>query len=414
MRAQGSLSAAGVALLFTLLASPAHAQDESRQSAPIVRVYSQSGGIASNYVTPAIEVSEDAYVFAVSLDLDGQIHVLHPDYPGISVRILSHNQLRLPNFFAGFSRGRYDETGRNISNYDYDVASENDSRGTVIALASRAPLRLERVESGGDWNLETIRRLIENRAPASSAHALAAYLGAKGESIGTDYMRFASARYNDSYASSPLYGCDLYYGGYSPGLALSRLAVLDRVGQLRRSGRSVRILGYDFCGMPIVAYGPSVQNRYRPRTPRDPSDTLVTKGHVRPPRSGQSAESFPRAAIGTFPLTRRGETRQTGDALITPPRQNRRDPDGIFAAPRNEGQVTALGERNRVHTERSASQRAESGFIGTLPARESPRPIVREAPVVHERPSSTPPSQPRAQQQHQSRPAPVFVRPPRR
>jgi hypothetical protein len=397
MRASESISAVGVgALLFTLLASPAPAQDEARQSPPTVRVYSQSGGIASNYVTPAIEVSEAAYVFAISLDLDGQIHVLHPDYPGISVRILGHNQLRLPNFFAGFSRSRYDEGGREVSNYDYDVASENDSRGTVIALASRAPLRLERVESGGDWNVETIRRLIENRAPASAAHALAAYLGANGESIGTDYMRFASTR-NDYYASNALYDCDLYYGGYNPGLAVSRLAVLNRVGQMRRSGRSVRILGYDFCGMPIVAYGPSAPNRYRPRTPRDPSDTLVTKGHVRPRRSGQSGESFPRAALGTFPLTRPGETRQAGDVLIRPPRQNRRDPREISADPR-----------------------AESRVIGTLPARDYPRPIVREAPVVREapivreRPSSPPPPPPRAQPQPQSRPAPVFVRPPRR
>jgi hypothetical protein len=417
MRAPGSTSAAGVAaLLFMLLASPASAQDESRQSAPTIRVYSQSGAIASNYVTPAIEVSEDAYVFAVSLDLDGQIHILHPDYPGISVRILSHNQLRLPNFFAGFSqRGTtYDGSGRYVSNSDYNVDSENETRGTVIALASRAPFRLDRVESGGDWNIATIRGLIEHRAPASAAHALAAYLGAKGESIGTDYMRFASAQYHDYYASNPLYGCDLYYEGYSPGLALSRLAVLNRVGQMRRSGRSVSILGYDFCGMPIVAYGPSQPNtRYRPRTPRDPSDTLVTKGHVRPRRSDQSAERFPRAALGTFPLTRRGETPRAGDVLITPPRQNRRDPREIFADPRNEGRVSGLAERSRVPTERAAPPRAETGFIGTLPRREYPRPIVREAPVVHERPSSPPPPPPRTQPQTQSRPAPVFVRPPR-
>src|SRR3981081_23512 len=106
MRVAKSASAVGVAaLLVTLLASPSTAQNESREKAPSVRVYSQNGAIASNYVTPAIQVSEDAYVFAVSLDLDGQIQVLHPDFPGISVRILEHKQLRLPNFFAGFFRG---------------------------------------------------------------------------------------------------------------------------------------------------------------------------------------------------------------------------------------------------------------------------------------------------------------------
>src|ERR1700716_4681773 len=141
MRGARSASAAGGAALFvTLLAASSGAQDGPRQRAPSIRVYSQNGAIASNYVTPAIEVSEDAYVFAVSLDLDGQIQVLHPAFPGISVRILQHRQLRLPNFFAGFShRGStYDASGRYASYSDY-YGGRDDSRGTVIALASRAP-----------------------------------------------------------------------------------------------------------------------------------------------------------------------------------------------------------------------------------------------------------------------------------
>lgn len=391
MRGTRSAAAAGVAaLLITLLASPSAAQDESRQRAPRIRVYSQSGPIASNYVTPAIEVSEDAYVFAVSFDLDGQIQILHPAFPGISVRMLKNKELRLPNFFAGFSRNEYDGSGRYVNSSDY-VGGDNDSRGSVIALASRAPFNLERVESDGDWNISTIRRLIEHRTPAAAAQALAAYLGAKGESIGMDYMPFAPAQYHDYYASGPLYSCDLYYGGNGPGLAISRLAVLNRVAQLRHGGRSVSILGYDFCGMPIVAYGPSPNTRYRPRTPRGPSDTLVTKGHVRPPRSGQSPEGYPRATIGTFPLEWRNERPRAADVLITAPRQS------------------------RMPVERSAPPRAETGFIGTMPAREYPRPIVHEpAPVAHERPSSPPPPPPRTQSQPQSRPAPLFVRPPPR
>ncbi|HXL85684.1 MAG TPA: hypothetical protein VN927_00645, partial [Gemmatimonadaceae bacterium] len=248
MRAERSASAMGVAaLLIALVAPPSHAQDRSRERAPIIRVYSQNGAIESNYITPAIEVSEDAYVFAVSMDLDGQIQVLHPDFPGISVRILQHKQLRLPNFFAGFSQsaGRFDASGRYVSSFDDYAGNYSDTRGTVIALASRAPFDLERVEMDGDWNISAIRGLIEHRAPASAAYALAEYLGAKGESIGTDYMRFAPAGRQHYYAQNALYGCDLYYGGYSPGLAISRLGVLNRVAQLRRDGRSVRIVGYD-------------------------------------------------------------------------------------------------------------------------------------------------------------------------
>src|ERR1700716_230133 len=184
MRGARSASAAGGAALFvTLLAASSGAQDGPRQRAPSIRVYSQNGAITSRYVTPAIEVSEDAYVFAVSFDLDGQIQILHPDFPGISVRILSHKQLRLPNFFAGFSRGegRYDASGRYASYSDSRAGGANDSRGTVIALASRVPFNLERVESGGDWNISAIRGLIEHRAPSGAAQALAAYLGMKGE-----------------------------------------------------------------------------------------------------------------------------------------------------------------------------------------------------------------------------------------
>jgi hypothetical protein len=387
------------------LASASAAQDESSQRAPSIRVYSQNGPIASNYVTPAIEVSEDAYVFAVSMDLDGQIQILHPDNPGISVRILKHRQLRLPNFFAGFSRGAgsYDGAGRYVGYSDYYAGSDNDSRGTVIALASRAPFNLERVESDGDWNISAIRRLVENRSPASAAHALAAYLGAKGEPIGTDYMHFASAQYHDYYASNSLYPCDLYYGGYGPSLGINRLAVLNQVAQLRRGGRSVAVLGYDFCGMPIVAYGPSRTNtRFQPFKPRNPDDSVRGRDHVRPRGWGQSAEGTPRAAaIGTFPITRRANLPQTGDATVTAPRPSGRDPRGIFNDRRNEGRADASAERSRMPVERSAPRRAETGFIGTQPSREYSQPLFREAPPQR---SSPPPPAPRMQSEPRSRP----------
>ena len=198
MRATGLGTAAVCsALLLCLLASASQAQEASRQRAPVIRVYSQDGAIASSYVTPAIEVSENAYVFAVMMDLDGHIQVLHPDFPGISIRIQSRKQLRLPNFFAGYNApmetgGRYTRSG--VVSYDRDQMLGNDTRGSVIALASRAPFRLELVEANGDWDIAEIRRLIEHRSPANAAQSLARYLGAKGEPIGQDYMRFAGQR----------------------------------------------------------------------------------------------------------------------------------------------------------------------------------------------------------------------------
>jgi hypothetical protein len=396
--------------------------------------------VVSNYVTPAIEVSEDAYVFAVSLDLDGQIQVLHPDFPGISVRILEHRQLRLPNFFAGFShrRGVYDTNGRYVTYSDYYASDDYDSRGTVIALASRAPFNLARVESDGDWNIAAIRRLIEHRSPASAARALAAYLGAKGEAIGTDFMRFAPARnlyYSSNYfPSTALYRCDLYDGGYSSGVAFSRLAVLNRVAQLQLAGQSVSIVGYDFCGMPIVVYGPSERGRsLRPITPpRNPADTLGG-GTRAPPRSGPPLGIIPRRAeIETLPITRRAEPPQVGHVTIEAPRPGRRDPRDKLIDPRNEAGDGGVVERNRVLIERSPP-RAETPVIGTQPAREYSKPIFREAPeprpepsrepdrspprsappVVHEQPSSPPPPPPRTQPEPRQKPVADPVPPPR-
>ncbi|HEY3747273.1 MAG TPA: hypothetical protein VGL17_13570, partial [Gemmatimonadaceae bacterium] len=208
MRGSRAASVLGVAALAVgALASSAAAQQGSSRGAPNIRVYSRSGvGVVSNYVEPAIEISENAYVFAVSLDLNGQIQVLQPDFPGISVRIASGRELKLPNFFAGFTNGGTGvgtAYGRNVGDYRSTAyaAQENDTRGTVIALASRAPFNLDRIASAGDWNISAIRGLIEYRSPAAAAQALASYLGARGEPIGRDYMRFAGGRQN-YYASS--------------------------------------------------------------------------------------------------------------------------------------------------------------------------------------------------------------------
>ena len=113
-----------LALLLASATSPSQAQ-AARRGPPIIRIYSDNGvdyiGTTS-YITPRIELAENAYVFAVEMDMDGQIQVLHPDFPGLSVRIAAHKSLQLPNFFVGFNSSRYGGTSyANLdqSNYDY-------------------------------------------------------------------------------------------------------------------------------------------------------------------------------------------------------------------------------------------------------------------------------------------------------
>src|SRR6266516_458809 len=268
------------ALLLCALAAPSAAQERVRQRAPIIRVYSENGSDVlgtTTYVTPAIQVAENAYVFAVSMDLDGNIQVLHPDLPGISVRIAAHRQLRLPNFFTGFAQqDRYDRIYSSVTNPGYYRNGYLDSRGTVIALASRAPFNLELIESGGDWDISAIRPLIENRSPQDAAQALASYLGAKGEPIGRDYMRFAGGRtYGYAYGGYgyDYYGydpCTAYYGyGFGP---LRQVQFYRYLSSLPARGQHVRILGYDVCGFTILAPLTSPVTGYfpAPRPPHNP------------------------------------------------------------------------------------------------------------------------------------------------
>jgi hypothetical protein len=373
---------ATAAFLLAVLASPSAAQYGARAGAPIVHIYSQNGpGVESNYVTPAIQVSEDAYVFAVSMDLDGQIQVLHPDYPGISVRIRRQQQLRLPNFFAGFRQpdgGMLDATGQYANSPGYG-RYEDDTRGTVIALASRAPFDLERVESGGDWDILAIRGLIERRSPASAAQALASYLGAKGEPIGRDYLRFAGAHQN-YYASDGLYSCDLYYRGNRSAIAFRRRDMLDRVGRMKQAGSSVSVVGYDVCGMPIVAFGPSRSAVLRSPTVerRDADDVTAKERRFRhsPRRDGDAIES---AALGSFPITTIEEPRLSGEATLNERnergREQRQVPIDRRIDPRGDGLPGTTG----IPLERPAPRRPETTVIGVFPPREYSRPVTRAA-----------------------------------
>jgi hypothetical protein len=440
MRMTGLARTAGSsALLLCLLASASPAQDRSRQRAPIVRVYSQDAtGVVSNYVRPLIRVSEDAYVFAVMMDLDGHIQVLHPDFPGISVRIRSDKQLTLPNFFAGFNdpqqRSRY--SGLASYNNGYQ-GSENDTRGTVIAIASRAPLNLELIEAGGDWDNSAIRELIEHRSPESAARALAKYLGAKGEPIGHDYMRFAGHRqsyyayngYNDlAYCGYNQYAYSLFGGYYG-------IHGLGSATALRAAGLRPLFLGYDACGLPIIVVSPFTRGgRFRlPQPARPPGDTTVFPKSRFPngaPRHPIGGDNTPQ---GIFPLTRRADLPQARDVTITAPQGRRAEPREILEQFRPQPGAVSRPDRGRLPVER-AVPRAEPAASGMRPVyrpeprvaapaeparmperiREAP-PVRAPAPVVHERPqqSSPPPPPSRAHVEPQSRPDPAPVPPPR-
>jgi hypothetical protein len=384
-------------------------------------------------------VSEDAYVFAVMMDLDGRIQVLHPEFPGISVRIRSNKQLTLPNFFAGYDDTRQSGRYSGVASYDGYEDSGGDSRGTVIAIASRVPFNLDLIDAGGDWNISVIRQLIEDREPESAARSLANYLAAKGEPVGHDYMRFAGQRrgyyaYNgyNGYSAYDYCGYSSYsrYGGYYgvPGLGSA--------AALRAAGLRPLFLGYDSCGIPIVVVSPFTRDRFplpHPQRPRGdttifPKSRFPTDGVVRVP-------GVDNAPQGIFPLPQRGEP-QTGDVTNPGPQRRRTEPRNEQLRPQPGG--VALPERARIPVERIVP-RAEPASSGMRPVyrpeptvaapstpvrapervapervyrdpppREAPPRMAAPAPVVYERPTPPPPPPPppRTQSEPQSKPVP--------
>jgi hypothetical protein len=436
MRAKAVATAAGSsALLLCLLASASPAQERTRRSAPIIRVLSENGaGVVSNYVRPIIQVAEDSYVFAVMMDLDGHIQVLHPDFPGISVRLRSQKQLRLPNFFAGFNDQRYSGS-YSMASFNRYSGGPDDTRGTVIALASRVPFNLELIEADGDWNMAAIRRLIEHRTPDGAAQALARYLGAKGERIGRDFMRFAGGQSRSYYAYDSYGYCG--YGSYGyPYAGGAFFGSFARFAELRAMGLRPVIIGYDRCGTPLIVAAPTRPGAgFRPLPPvRPPQDTTVfPKSHFpkgiarRPTPEGvfplpDRAEQVQRAQLGQRP-----DLPQIRDVTITAPRGRPTEPREI---PRRYRPPTSWPAGTEP-VERTVPARAEPAAGGMRPvyrpeprvtapsqparpperAREpAPAPVVRERPAAPSSPPSSPP--PRAEPAR-SKPEPTTTPPPR-
>jgi hypothetical protein len=405
-----ALAAGSCAALLCSLASASAAQERSRERAPIVRVYSQNGAVVSNYVTPTVGVSEDAYVFAVMMDLDGRVQVLHPEFPGISVRVRSDRQLALPNFFAGYTSPMQDApryTSRGVLTYDGYEDLGNDTRGTVIALASRAPFKLGLIEAGGDWNISQIRLLIEHRTPSSAAQALAQYIGAKGESVGRDYMRFAGQR-QSYYAYDEFAYCGYGYGSSYRGV--DRALTFARAGQLRSVGLRPVFLGYDACGLPVIAVAPFSggggivlpPNRL-PR--RDTPNRLPRRDTTVFPKSRfpggiahhpSSEDGTPKPVpVGIFPLPQRSES-QRRDATIPAPQARRSEPREMPDQFRSRPGTSSFPSR-LPPVEHTAPPRAEPAAIGAFPIRRAEPRVI--APPPPPPPSKTAPSAPPPKQQ---------------
>jgi hypothetical protein len=292
----------------------------------------------------------------------------------------------------------------------------------VIALASRAPFNLELIEANGDWNLAEIRRLIEYRSPLAATQSLARYLGAKGEAIGQDYMRFAGQRQSSYYAYDDLGYCGgAGYGYGSLGGSFYSTQAFTRAAELRSLGLRPVLVGYDACGLPVIGVAPLARDGGFPvpLPHRQPGDTTVFPKSRMPsgfPRNPTGGEITPRPVPqGIFPLPQRAEPLepdarisvpegrrsepQMRDVAMPAPREARPEPREISNEFRPQPVIQAFPERAPTPAERSPPSRAEPAAIGAFPvSRPEPREVIERSPPPAPAPRETierpPPPQP--------------------
>jgi len=416
MGARTAMSAAGTLAFLAGTASAAAQDIRQYEDAPVVRVYSQSGGGISAYITPVIEVREDSYVMVISVDLDRDVQVLYPAYPDHDGFMEARQRERLPNFFAGHARNRMVISDPLYSSYRFGTYSNyepaiTDARGTVIAIASRTPLNFTSLSRRGDWNYAAIARLVSSRNPNSLALALARQLGATGDQVGYDIFRFAGGQ---TYYASAFPSCDLVYGN-AFGVGYLQYAALNARLAGARNG-SLRIIGYDQCGNPYVTFLPErLNNPVRPSSPPLPGDTVLKQFPEdrlprRRPRPGSASEEP--VTVGTFPLARNPRAEPArGDFPVTNAAPPRLRP--IPASPQASPQAPrSFPERLQpARSEPVAAPRSETAPPRLLPPRErNPEPVRHPEPVRRAEPVHAPAPAPVIRDRPEPAPQPVRER----
>ena len=403
-----------------VLADSADAQTR-RLRAPSIRISTALGhAVSSNYIEPTIRLGEDAYVFAIAVDVDRHIQVLHPAEPGISVLMTSDRQLYLPRFFAGFSADDRFARSPGFGYSSFDSYGYSDTRGTLIALASRKPFNLALISVGGDWDLEALRRIVDDSEPHAAAEDLARYLGARGEQIGRDVHRFAGARgyYNTAYYNNAYYNCAGYYGafGYARAFHSPYSISYFRAAQLRQAGYVVRFVGVDPCGEPqFIVYPQTFATPMPSRPPATgafPTKRLPVAVPRNPTKGGMDAGPI----VGSRPqsddrYTDRGASSPPAGRVVEPERTVEKfRPPVERAAPPVERVRPQPAERTRPEPASGTISERPRPPVDVAP---SPRaPERAPAPVyIPERisPPPPPPPPPPPQPVERERPTPVPV-----
>lgn len=135
-----------------------------------------SGGILNRQASAVFRVDESAYVMVAHLGGDGRIQVLFPEDARETGRVPGGKWFRTPTFSAyydvapqmySFANTRYRGVGAQIDSYD------GVGNGFVFMIASKWPLRFDRVSDFGLWDDFEAENYRNTMDPRESVRAFA-------------------------------------------------------------------------------------------------------------------------------------------------------------------------------------------------------------------------------------------------
>ena len=187
----------GVSALLVAVASCATHNSPSTTAAPktgpkasIHATY--DGGMLNRTADAVFRVDQSAYVMVAHLGGDGRIEVIYPDDARESGYVPAGKWYRTPSFSAyydafpqmySFATTRYRGVGAQLDSYD------GLGHGFVFLIASRAPLRFDRISEFGLWNDYEAENYSFSPDPRSAIRAFADMVAGR-----RDYtLKFASS-----------------------------------------------------------------------------------------------------------------------------------------------------------------------------------------------------------------------------
>jgi hypothetical protein len=384
--------AIGISGLLCVVASCATLNAPAKPAAPKVapKVWihaNYSGGLLYRRVDAVFKVDEPAYTLVGHLGGDGQIRVIHPQDARESGRIPGGKSFRTPVFTAqydavpslySFATTRYRGVSARMDSYD------GRGHGYIFIIASRSPLRFDRISAFGLWDELEAENYQFTHDPRESIQSFAEVLAG-----GREYtLRFARSFTTSAYTTyaDAMFDCTFLQDHSLFGLS-SLLSsgfgnwVYGTPGFQRGCGSSRYGFGDQYYRYAGLDYTPTPQAGPRPP---GPTLTLTRPGYRRPGQSGP--------ALG---FTRPGTPRSTGTTTAN-----------IELAPRDRARI--YSQRDGAWNTGRSARPASTSDRSTSQAERSERSTGSRTPqATTARESTTQRSQPAEKSQPAQRPEKV-------